>query len=193
MTNGEDDAYRRLEGRSRVRDERRADDDRIASIVEEKLDKRIGGWLWLGLFFGLVWWQGWLGFAMFSLTFIGATVYTKWIEDRTPGSSFESDELLVEDYLRHKIIAELYERGELKWELVEGEVVVADHEEWGTYWDRLEQVLPKFEVLSPLERQEKFTEAKRQSLAARMEMMQLASRNHAKPVSWAQTGTNEVF
>lgn len=186
MTTSDEDAFQRLETRSKVRDSHREEEERIAAVVRRETDKRIVGWLWVIALIGLGWWIGWVGVAVCVGAFVAITMYEKWVEDRTPGAVSDTAELLAEDYIRLQIIAELHKRGELKWKLEEGKVSAAEHKEWDTFWERLEKVLPEFEALSPMNRQKRLIKAKAQSLSARKELLAFATQHNADPIWWAR-------
>jgi hypothetical protein len=185
MTSSDDDVFKRLEARSKVRESHREEVERIEAIVRRQTDKQIFKWLWLMALIWLGWSQGWwLAVAIGIGSFFAVTIYEIFLEDRMPGALPHLAEVLAEEYVRHQIIAELHMRGELKWIVKDGEVSSAEHQEWHNFWERWEKVLPQLEALSPVNRQKSLLKAKAKSLAARKEMLEFALQHNAKPIQW---------
>jgi hypothetical protein len=118
-------------------------------------------------------------------------LYEKWSENRTPGANQDLAETDAEDYVRHCILADLYQGGRLRWEIEEGEVTVSDDPEWETFWMRLGTIVNEFENATPKKRRAKLEEARRRSLHARIEMTDFAKANGAKPLWWARLEQQE--
>ncbi len=184
-TSPEEEAYGRVLERTEAKERLRAEEERIARVVRKEIDRRIEGWvLFIGLIV-LVNWQGWMGFGIWFACLIGVVSFETWVRDRTPGGDPDSVESDAEHYVRHCILAELKQRGELRWEVEDGEVTTADHPEWETFWTRLDEIIAEFERAKPKNRQKKLAEAKSRSLRAREEMTKFSQQQNAKPLWWA--------
>jgi hypothetical protein len=188
----EDEAYRRALEQMENKERMRAEEERIAAVARKEIDRRIEGWvLFIGLI-GLISWQGWLGFGIWLACVAGIVSYEKWVEDRTPGADPDSAERDAMHYVRHCILAELEQRGELGWEVKDGEVTIAEHPLWGSFWTRVNDAVASFERAKPKDRRKQVAQAKSRSLRARQEMMSVSHEHKAKPLWWATVEPSEA-
>jgi len=187
----EEDAYTRMLRRSEAKEKERTEEARMTELVKKEISRRVEGWVLAISFLVLVIWKGWFGLGIWAVGFFVFVSYEYWVRERTPGVDSENAHVIAESYVRHLILADLHRCGDLRWEVEDGKVVVVDHPEWGTFWSRLETVVPEFEKASPHNRRKRLAKAMKKSKLARIEMMKFAKERNAKPCWWAITESNE--
>ena len=188
----EERAYRRAIKRGKECQRQSTEKQRVGVLAQTNVDKRLLGWFWFIALGALGVWQGWIGIGIGLAVFAAFTTYEIWVRDRIPGEDADSAEHEAEAYVRHYILADLHERGELKWKEKDGSLVVEDHPEWETFWTRLDGVINEFLKASPKSRRARIAETKRRSLPARREMVELARKRGVKQNWWAGLDREEV-
>jgi hypothetical protein len=184
-------AQHRLSERSEALEHQHAEHERIGASVNRHLADLLQALL-LPAVILMGFWKGWEAFAVALAAFVAWTLYTARRDAHTPGAEPERAEIAAEEFVRHSIVAEMFEQGLNPWSVSDGAVVPADVDEWDWFWPRLDQTTREFVAASPKQREARVAAAKKRSLPARRAMRALAQEQRLKPVWWADLGPREA-
>lgn len=188
MSRGDEEAkYERLVFELEDELSRPHPDERIREIARQEADRRFGSWIVLAATIAAIYFWGWIGL-------VGLIILWPMSRESTPRADRHLIVRNAEDYIRLKITAETFAAGETCWRVEEDNlddtrrVLACDSPRWDNAWQRIYHTAQEFRHISARERRKRLRAAAREAKAALDLARDLAKKEKAEPVHWAQNG-----